>query len=262
MTRKWTLSALEFVALYESMREDVLPEPFVFTAATVDYEEYVRQKADARAGVRRAHGSELDELVEIVARPDLRVVVGGWNPADFDAGEGRVRVLGVRRGDVGFVLTQLPGRTAWDSGGYEVTECDAVGLAAAIVDAFPEAQAGRHGRIVLADEERTLAGHVDHSYGRSGVLDTGEDEFDQARRFSAAPLTRTGGIRIEQGISRFGPRGRVVRTLRWRDVRDDGRYVIAGERPPVASGVDGKQLTAAINAEIAVVVRAIKDERR
>src|SRR5690606_39608483 len=110
MTRKWTLSALEFLALYESMREDVLPEPFVFTAATVDYEEYARQKADARAGVRRAHGSELDELVEIVARPELRVVGGGWDADDFEAGEGRGRVLGVRRGDVGIERTQLAGR--------------------------------------------------------------------------------------------------------------------------------------------------------
>jgi len=258
MRRSWTLSDIEFVARYESMREDVLPDPFVFTAPTVDHEEYVRLKADARSRPAGVSGRDFQEMLDTVARPDIRVVVGGWNPADFQAGAGRVRLLAVRRGDVGFLLTQLPGPTAWHSGGYTVTECDAIGLARMVVDALPDVPAGRHGRIVLVDEERE---HVDRSFGRSGVRDSGDDEMDRARAFSAADIAITGGIRVEQGTSDFGPRGRVVRTLRWRDLREDGRYVITGERPPVASGVDGRQLTAAINAEIAVVVRAIKDER-
>lgn len=258
MSRSWTLSDIEFVARYESMREDVLPDPFVFTAPTVDHEEYVRMKADARSGSDALSGRDLQEVLDTVARPDIRVVVGGWNPADFETGVGRIRLLAVRRGDVGFLLTQLPGPTAWHSGGYTVTEGDAVGLARMVVDALPDVPAGRHSRVVLVDEE---GDHVDRCFGRSGVRDNGDDEMDRARAFSAAAVAITGGIRVEQGRSHFGPRGRVVRTLRWRDLRDDGRYAITDERPPVASGVDGRQLTAAINAEIAVVVRAIKDER-
>lgn len=260
MKRTWKLTDVEFFALWDELNEGVVPAPFFFSTDTESGIAFEREVFEARQELRSRHDFDMREVLTAIADPDLRIVISGADSDEPMKPTGLVRILAVRRGDRGYIVTQLPGRTYWHSGGYVITECDPLRLADAAVDALPEYEAGRSGEIVLST--RDSGGEMDYSYGRSSVRDSFADtEPDRARLFLERAAKRTGTIEVVQGRSRFGPRGVTRYRLEWRDLADDGRYVIDDRNPPVAIPVDSRQLVAVTNARVAAVIRAIKDER-
>ncbi|MFQ6324614.1 ESX secretion-associated protein EspG [Nocardia sp. CWNU-33] len=260
MTRTWKFTDLEFVVAWETYQADLLPAPFVFTSRTPLYDDYQREKRELRAQLGNTLDNNLARVMDVVARPDIRVELQGWGSDSEDA-ESQIRLLAVRQAADGYLLKQLPGETAWHSGGYTITECAPLELADVLLAELPEVAAGKLGDIVLA--EQTKSADLDYSYGRSFINDSFDDTVErQADQFVRAPSTGEGIISIEQGMSRFGPRGITRRRLCWRDLEDDGRYAITTAIPPVAVPADTKRLTTLLNSGIAEVVKAIKDERR
>ncbi|MEV6273920.1 ESX secretion-associated protein EspG [Nocardia sp. NPDC051832] len=258
MTSRWELSDLEFVALWEPFRAGTVPRPFQFTSRIPDYDDYQREKEAIRDRMRNTLGQELGGALEAAACPDIRVVVAGYDGADPKDPKAQVRLLAVRRGGLGYVLVQLPGETQWHSGGYIIAEHDALVLAMAVAEALPDKSAGRLGRLVLPRQ----GDDMDHSYQRSVAHElTHDPDRDRAVEFRRSQICGQGSIEISQGSSRFGPRGIVRRVLSWRDLDRDGRYAVTAANPPVAIGAGAERLAGLINAEIAEVVLAIKDER-
>ncbi|MCA2210185.1 ESX secretion-associated protein EspG [Nocardia rosealba] len=260
MNRTWNLTELEMFTLWEWATSDFVPWPFFCRTRTLDADELDRQKADALAGLQRNEPEFVGFVLEALLDPDIKVIVHGHDGVDDMKVDALVRVMGCRRGDRGYVIRQKPGDTYWDSGGYVVTECDAVGLADYVVRELPENAPGREADLVLETGDR--AAQLDYSYAISSVHDSFDDPAPvRAKQFESAPLVRAGEVEVIQGRSRFGPRGVTRHKLSWRDVVDDGRYVIAEEVPRVAVAADAKRFTELINQRIAEVVRAIKDER-
>ncbi|MFI7666833.1 ESX secretion-associated protein EspG [Nocardia sp. NPDC049526] len=259
MTRTWKFTDLEFVVAWEAVEADVLPSPFIFTSSTPLYEDFQREKRELRAQL----GSRIDDVapvLDIVARPDIRIELHGWG-SDFDDADSQIRLLAVRREGYGYLLKQLPGETAWHSGGYTISECGPLELADLLIAELPEATPGKLPDVVLAPRDRNP--DLDYSYGQSLVADTFDDTVDRlADQFLRTPATGEGIIEVEQGLSRFGPRGVARSRLGWRDLADDGRYAITTATPPVAVPADTKRLAALLNSGIAEVIKAIKDERR
>ncbi|WP_280262232.1 ESX secretion-associated protein EspG [Nocardia wallacei] len=261
MKRTWNFSDIEFVVLWEEMRDRVLPRPFVFTSRIPYRDDYLREKLRVRERLHHELGRSCDDLLESVARPDIRIIVNGRGGRDPRDPEERIRVLGVRRGGAAYVMRQLPGETVWHSGGFTAVEHDALSLADAVVAALPKADAGEHGEIVLASQV-AARDDMDYSFGRSFVEDR-SDEWVRPRShtFLGAATQRIGEIEISQGRSKFGPRGVTRRTFGWRDLEDDGRYLITADTPPIAKPADASQATGMINGAIADIVRAIREER-
>lgn len=150
-----------------------------------------------------------------------------------------------------------------------MARCDPLRLADMITDALPGAEPGVAGTVILPPDLSTKTGVAESRYvpadvaaGAPQLWDSYDEPEDAAgRRLLEVVPQRVGSVEVAQGVSRFGPRGRTKRSLRWRDLGDDGRYVIRDGTPRTAVGVDRRGLIEAINAEIITVVRAIKDER-
>ncbi|MBF6438632.1 ESX secretion-associated protein EspG [Nocardia cyriacigeorgica] len=260
MNRTWGFSDIEFVVLWESLRRGGLPFPLFYTGRTEDPEQFKAEKLAARDDVRRRLGSSFDAVLEAIADPDLRIVINGGDGRAPREPKGLVRLHGARRQNTGYIIEQLPGETYWHSGGFTVSECEAVSLAEAMVAKMPEAEPGRQRDVVLPAENPSE--ELDHSYGGSAVHDSFDDSVGQrGATFLATPAPSYGTIDVVQGFSIFGPRGITKHRLRWRDLEEDGRYVIGDETPPVARPADRKHLVNAINTRVAAVIRAIKDER-
>ncbi|MEU4342641.1 ESX secretion-associated protein EspG [Nocardia sp. NPDC023852] len=260
MNRTWNFTDLEFVVAWETAQADILPAPFIFTSRTKYYDDYQREKREIREQLRGKLDRSFDSVLDVVARPDIRVELHGWGSDEEDA-ESQIRLLAVRREGYGYLLKQLPGETAWHSGGYTVTECAPLALAEALTAELPEVDAGKLADIALV--KQTNGADLDFSYGRSFVEDSFDDTVEQlADQFLRTPTTGEGIIEIAQGISRFGPRGVARKRLYWRDLDGDGRYAITAATPPVAVAADTKRLTTLVNSGIAEVIKAIKDERR
>jgi hypothetical protein len=261
MNRTWKFTEVEFYVLWDELKEGILPAPFWFTTDIDSAIEFDMLKTRAMDQLRLTLDRRaFREVLDAMLNPDLRIVLNGWDERPKSPPDRVVRMLAVRRGENGYVITARPGRTFLQSGGYEVIECSAVQLAETLVAAMPEVEAGRLSDIVLP--ARTQTEEMDYSFGASAVHDSFDDSVNErAQRFLQSETLRVGTIEIIQGHSIYGPRGVTQHLLEWRELVDDGRYVIDDQHPPTAFPADHKRLITMINARIAAVVRAIKDER-
>lgn len=253
----WMLTGLEFVGLWGGGRGHRLPEPFYFTCGIPLWADYVSAKENARSDVRARLGGGFDEVLDIVARPDIRIVA----TARYPSGTPSIRLRAARRGSRAFLLQQLPKEEWEESARFRCDELSVLDLSAEIVARLPAVPGGRLGNIDLStytDDE------LDYEYGRSVARERRDDsEQLRAEHFLGSPAEHAGWVRISQGVSRFGPRNRVQPVgFAWRDLADDGRYVIADNKVPVAVAANAQRFSAILDGGTAAVVEAIKDERR
>ncbi|MBF6171421.1 ESX secretion-associated protein EspG [Nocardia blacklockiae] len=249
MTR-WTFTDLEFKLLCDEYRHGNLPAPFVFTSRTPRLDDYEREKADTRQRLRTRFDGEFDAMAAAIAAPEVFVVAHAWNDQEFENPQHRIRVHAVRHGARGYLLTQKPGETLWHSGGFTIEECDPRALGEVVTGRLPPAESGTQPDLVVH------AATPDAGYEPTGSMisdDDEPDEDDNARSaaFFAAPATATGIVKVLQGRSKFGPRGRVESGVLWRDLPADGRYVMPLDDPtPVATGMGTTRLAAWVDREI------------
>lgn len=254
MNPGWELTDLEFVLLCEEHGCTEIPVPFTYTSRTWLAADYRQERVKTLRALRERDDSDLEAMAGAVARPDVTIVAQSWDEQDPERPEGWTRVHAVRQRARGFVITQRPGETVWHSGGFDVTGCDPHALAEAALDLLPHAKAGRMRQITIVDPEIA----PDARPFVPLISDDDEPEDDEAYRsesFLNTPATATGLVRVFQGRSMFGPRGRVDMGLRWRDLPDDGRYVIPlATEVPVATGMGTKGMVEWVQEQIAEVV--------
>lgn len=259
MRRTWNCTDLEFLVLWEDLGEESLPAPVLFADRVQWWDEHLRNKARAREGLADLD-PELSTVLNAARTPDIRVEVRGWNDSDPVDPAGSIRIFAARYGDYACLVTQLPGESVRHSAGFTIAEFPAAELASEVVAALPDTAAARGRDIVLT--ERANIEEVDYGFGLSPAHETFEGSaVDQAAEFREAPAASVGTIDVIQGRSRFGPRGIARYQLEWRDLVDDGRYLVLDETPPLAVPADRKRMITTVESRIAEVVFAIDDER-
>ncbi|WP_280244835.1 ESX secretion-associated protein EspG [Nocardia abscessus] len=258
MSDTWEFSGLEFAAAWNAVKE-TLPEPFVYLSGTTYYDDACRQKYEAWQRIRARWGHELEELMAVLAVPDIRLVIRGIDGRDARNAKGSIRMLASRKGNRAFLVAQKPG-TEERTGGFTVVEHDVLTLGHSVAAALPTVDAGQRSAFDLIEHAGKGDG-LDYSYGRSLVNDVEDRAASRSESFDRAPAATVGTIVVEQGHSRFGPRGITRSHLGWRDLVDDGRYVIVPGKPPTVVAADVRRLAELINARIVEVVQSIKDER-
>ncbi|WP_328394857.1 ESX secretion-associated protein EspG [Nocardia sp. NBC_00416] len=256
--RSWSLTGLEFAALWEGMRESgALPAPFVLTCRIPLYRDYCAAKRAAGTAVRSRLGSDIEDVLDVVAKPDIRIVANAMN---LVTGGVRTRLNAARRGGHAYLVEQVRGEPGAHGGEFVFREYGVVELGAAVASCFSDAEPGRLRCVDLSTHVDT---DMDQEYGRYLTREPAEDPaWRRTEEFLRTPVVDIGAMLIAQGVSRFGPRQTARRVLEWRDLHDDGRYVISGQGNPVAYGVDTAGFAARIDNELTEVVRAIRDERR
>ncbi|WP_067711916.1 ESX secretion-associated protein EspG [Nocardia yamanashiensis] len=260
MSRHWRFGDLEFTVLWEMITGEDLPAPLIFTSRTPLRDDYFREKREMAERLRSRWDYSVDALADVIKQPDLRMIVTGVDGRDEWRADGRIRMIALRRGDRGLLIEQLPGETYSHSAGFTVRECDPVRLADEVTAALPQVEAGRQGNTPLTDPRETTT--VEPQFDRLIIDDIFADSTSvRSKRFLAITPMCLGTIEVRQGHSKFGPKGMVSHSLQWRDLEDDGRYVIRREPPYMAVPADSKQLITTINVCVAAVIRAIKDER-
>lgn len=258
MSRSWTITDLEFFVACEELGAGAgIPEPMTFRSRTPLWEDFVREKSEVRARLRQPRNAEFTMAFRTLLRPDVRIVVEGWDDRDPERPDGYVRMLGARYAGFGYLVTQLPGETFAHSGGFTVAEFDAADLPDRIVAGLPEVNAGGQPELALvtlqagADMDRFIGG---------AVVGESYEQGARSAAFLRCATTCKGRIDIIQGRSVFGPRGITRRRLRWRDHVNDGRYIVRQENPPTAGPVTGRRLRDLLVDSIAMVLQTLADE--
>ncbi|MEV0293208.1 ESX secretion-associated protein EspG [Nocardia sp. NPDC050710] len=250
MTQQWEFTDLEFRVLWDRYidEESGIPTPLTYTCRTKYLDQYLNEKYRTWERLRDTVDPAIRELLQ--ARPEVLVRVVGWYDQDRTDPKQWIRLRGIRSGMHGYVISQHPGETVSHSGGYTITECGPRAIAETVVRMLPQVEAGRRGSIpIVIDQEGDLEG-----FRSGGSLVTEEVDYSGARhseQFLNTPASKTGAITVIQGHSKFGPRGVHRHHLVWRDLPDDGRYLI--ELPsdaPIAVGIGAGGLVAKINSSI------------
>lgn len=264
MLRTWKFTDLELLSVWQGLGEEFLPDPLTFASRTEWWDDHLANMARARESLR-SRDDDYAEVLHAVLMPELRVEVDGWDGRDRLSASGRVRMLGVRSGEAGYLLVQHPGETYRHSSGFTLSEFYAEELAERVVAELPDTPAGRDfpgaggGDLVLAETEDVE--DVDYEFGLSPAHETLEGTtVTRAADFLAAPAPSVGTIDVVQGRSRFGPRGIARYRMQWRDLEDDGRYLVIGDHPPVATAADRRRMVTTLDTHIAEVVQVMADE--
>lgn len=246
MMQRWSFSDLEFKVLWEHFSELPLPAPFTYTCRIPLQDDDEREQERIWEQLSGKVDGDLIRAIETVCHPDVFVAARGWCDSDMDNPEKQVRIGGAMAGTRGYALTQLPGKTVWHSGGYTIEECGPCEVATTVVALMPAVAAGRLENIPVPTEP------LEPDPARL----TFDDQYSQAarsRRFLQIPATTTGWITVRQGRSEFGQRGILEQTMQWRDLPDDGRYVIAPDAA-VAIATGARRLVGLIDDAIEMMV--------
>ncbi|WP_216897432.1 ESX secretion-associated protein EspG [Nocardia alni] len=260
MALTWNLTATELVVAWDRLFAERLPSPLCALLPVHYADEYARLATRTWVDMRDRYDGSLHDALGRVARADVRVVAHGVDPEHPEDSAARVRVLGARQGSMGVVIRQLPGESMWHSGGFTITMGDAQRLAGAVVGSMPMLEPGRLPDMPMVKPPDSS--DIDHWYGQSEVYDSYPELERRSAAFLNHPVRALGSIEISQGRSLFGPRGISIHRIYWRDLVDDGRYVIPDTADPIAVGADPHRLAALIAADIARVLQTLEDERR
>ncbi|MEU1985502.1 ESX secretion-associated protein EspG [Nocardia sp. NPDC019395] len=260
--RRWELSDLEFRAVCEDHTEGRLPRPLVFTSSIRWADEYEWELAETRRALRARYSGELDAFGAALAKPDVFVSLQAFGgDQDFDDPGMRTRVHAFRQRARGFVITQRPGETVHHAAGFDIVECDPHALAEIVLSRVPFSRAGRSPATAIPDTSRDPRFEPGYTTSGSMISDNDEDEdeggndYDHALAFLRTGAVRSGTIRVFQGRSKYGPRGRIEMGVLWRDLPDDGRYTIPLKHPsPSATGMGTPELIEWVDEQIGSVV--------
>ncbi|NKY54964.1 ESX secretion-associated protein EspG [Nocardia flavorosea] len=256
MERQWALTGLELVLLWEDLREVSLPAPFTFLSDIDSAVESEREIHSTREHLRQVGDYGLDDVLDVVVKPDLRMILHAWDPRSPEDPSTHIRLHVARRSGRTYLLEQLPGRTVQHSGGFIITETGYLTVADQMVQRLPAREGGRLSEIPLSSRDSP-------GDDRRRVLVREENDDVGLRRGAELlqlPHSFTGYVEVGQGVTPLGPRYRVWRTFWVFDVIGDGRYVVSPEG--FATGADSQKFADRINHAAAEVIAAIKEQRR
>ncbi|WP_067654861.1 ESX secretion-associated protein EspG [Nocardia harenae] len=262
MNRRWDFTALEFKVLCENLRAGELPDPFTFTTAIRYAEEFEAETHRVLRALRDRSDPDLEDLADCVAKPDVQVALEAWNDDDFENPKERTRVLGLRRRARGFVISQQHGETLGHSTGFEVVECGPHAIGDAVLAHLPYAETGREAPVPVLAAANLPVGGTD-AFGSMISDNDDPDERDSARRdaFFTVRASRSGLLRVIQGRSKYGARGRIETAMLWRDVPRDGRYAMLMSETPVARGMGSEELAAWVAEQVAEIMDRLERHR-
>lgn len=245
---KWEFTDLEFRALTNRYLEGWIPTPLTYTCRTDDSDEYDRQLFETDELLRDRLGPSVGALFDTIHRPEVIIVSHTWCDDDMTNPEKRIRVHGALRDRRACMITQKPAETIYHSGGFTITECDPQELPRLMVAQLPDTGTGREAVVPIVLEPQREA-----QYGsRSLAFDSFDDSMEtRSLAFLGRRADWTGTIRVLQSRSKYGPSGVMETTMLWRDVTDDGRYLIElGEPELRAVGIGSDQLVRRIEARV------------
>ena len=261
------LTSLEVTVLWEMLSDDTLPFPLTHSPTQQYEEDYLRAKretAERLVGNPPSHAphgwdsADLLRLWQAAVNPDIVIWAAGEAPDDETDMSAVTRVVGLRREGYAVVLVQQPGESIDRGGDIDVYQTDVVGLANAVIAQLPKVGPGKQREVPILAQRQDGMDSGDDS---SPVFDSMDPPHLRSERWRSAKTRQLGELRVEPGSAAHWIQDRRGYLVRWRDVADDGRYLIEPTPNPIAIPVDDDGFESFVNQRVAELVRRIRENR-
>ncbi|MGU3292473.1 hypothetical protein [Williamsia sp. M5A3_1d] len=198
------------------------------------------------------------EAMSALTRPRYTIAISGLDARkplqDTSHHIGIVSAWG-GSGDVAFTARQRPGPSAARGGAVEVTRHVLTRWSADLVRMLPRPSgAGR-----LPRDMDVAFDEIPVEFGTLRKVSPSVSTATAAASFAHRSPTTCGSIRVQVGSEADGRRPTTT-MLHYRDVADDGRYLLVEDSPGSAAGVDDATMASAINRVINAAKR-VHDSR-
>ncbi|MFJ4658110.1 ESX secretion-associated protein EspG [Nocardia sp. NPDC088792] len=255
---QWEFTDDEFHVLCVKHLEGMLPAPLTYLSRTPLLADYEGEVAEIRGRLDLELGPEFRQAMEVVARPEVWIGLRANRDGAFGDPAGLIRMHAARQGRRALLLRQEAGETFEHGGNVTVLECDPEELPGLLVAQLPPAKAGRRTSVPIVVAQPVASDP--YASSGSGAFDSFDESDESATvAFLSEPVTLAGRVRIAQARSKYGPRGVTGVALDWRDVVDDGRYLIDLSQPELlAVGVDTRQFTDLLAQSIAQIIEQME----
>ncbi|MEU1430699.1 ESX secretion-associated protein EspG [Nocardia sp. NPDC005746] len=254
----WELTHEEFKVLCNRYLDGWLPPPLTYSSRIPTFDAYESELSRVEAELRDRLDAGLNIPFDTLANPEVFVVLGSWCDSDFENPAKQVRIHAARRGWHAVMVIQHMGETIYHSTGYTLIECDPDALSMLMVGELPDtvAASGSPLPMVFDPPERDP-----YEIRQSVAFDSFDDTLEvRSRAFWSRTAERSGVIRVVQGRSIYGPRGRLMTSAFWRDVVGEGRYLIeVDESDTRAMGADSTMLAQSIDRRTALVLEHMEE---
>ncbi|MEV0948198.1 ESX secretion-associated protein EspG [Rhodococcus sp. NPDC049939] len=214
----WGLTGPQFSALWARTGQDRIPYPFRVTSTLHTAAEYEAEQHRIRADFSGPRHDLLDSALLVLAVPDVRIEISGSRGTD---GQAPIRMMGAVARGHGVAAVQNP-----DSA-VVIRSCEPYDVARQLIAQLPDVEAGSAQGIVFARHEDATTGHA-----------------RLATRILSRPATGQGIVTVTRGTRH---RPKPVGGLAWRDIEDDGRYLVWGDTNVAVEPGTSWDLLSAVN---------------
>ncbi|MFC9897062.1 ESX secretion-associated protein EspG [Nocardia sp. NPDC127579] len=253
------MTSLELAVLWELMSNDKLPFPLAHWPTHQYEDDYIRAKKETAERLLAYLPEDAEQLWEAAVNPDIVIWAAGESPDDETDMSAVTRVVGLRREGYAVVLVQEPGESIERGGDIDVYETDIPGLARAVIEHLPKVGRGTQGEVPIVSKR---ADRMEYGYGSSRVLAPSQSTTHQrSDAWRGAKATQIGELKVEPGGGAHWIQDRRGYLMRWRDLADDGRYLIEPRPNPIAIPVDDRAFERIVNQYVAELVRRIRENR-
>jgi hypothetical protein len=253
---KWVMATEEFAALWDAQEGAAFPAELARLGPTeypdADTEHLARKATLTR--LRSEMNSAKRDAMTALTRPRYTIAVTGLDARD--PLEDTRHHLGIvsawgGSGDIVVVARQRPGTTVSRGGPVEVTRHLLSEWSADLVRMLPRSRgAGRLPRDMNVEFEE-----IPVEFGVLRKVSASAPRSTAAAAFAHLSPTTCGTIRIQIGSEADG-RQPTRTVVQYRDIPDDGRYLLVHDSPGTASGVDDATMASVMNRVINLSKRA------
>ncbi len=244
--RDWSFSALGFTVLWRAVERDVLPYPLQFrsTAETVaDYESEWKSEA---AGLHRRLDESLYSALRVLAEPEARIEMAGFNGRD------KLRVHAAVHYRHAVLLVQEPTSSPDRGGAVRMSLLSAEDVSRRVIDLLPDAPRGSGTGIEISRHE--LDAEDDEPY-RVGAP---PPPRARAEQFFERPRTTIAHVAVYAGPA-WDNRPAPSRGFHVMDY-PDGRYLVRSGATIKAVPADTTELRTQLDRVVHATITAFREE--
>ncbi|WP_454198126.1 ESX secretion-associated protein EspG [Nocardia sp. Marseille-Q1738] len=243
---EWSFTALGFTVLWRAAERDVLPYPLQYRSTADTVAEYEAEWKSEAAGLHRRWDESLYGALRVLAEPEARIEVAGFQ------GQDKLRIHAAVQYRHAVLLVQEPTSSPDRGGAVRMSLIDAAQVSRRVVDLLPDAPRGGGPGIELSRHDLDIEDEGPYRVGAPPPPGARAEQFFERPRKTIAHVAVYAGPAWD---NRPAP-------ARGFHVMDypDGRYLVSSGATIKAVPADSTDIRSQLERVVQVTIEGFREE--